>query len=281
MSVQAATTALNLTSWVILGVLGLAFGSFATVLESRVQHGRSVVVPPSACPHCAHTLRWYENIPVLSYLALRGKCYHCRRPISAKYPLIELTTAGLFVMAFQPMSDSSAFATVNPPDFQPGNIAMSAMAVISVPLTLIDFRVHRLPNALTYPVGILLITVMAWVSISEKSAYESSNVFLQGFIPAAALFVLGIVSRGGMGLGDVKLAALMGWSIGWFGIGATVTSFVAAFILGGAWGIALLVTRRAGRKSAIPFGPFLVAGLWASFALGHYWQNIVLSLWGL
>ena len=271
MSIDQATALLRGLEWFFIFALGASFGSFGTVLEARVPDGLSVVSPPSACPHCGHQLRWFENVPILGYLALRGKCGGCKQPISRKYPLTELCTAFLFVLSFTPGPDPQAGI---------GNFALAAMAVITVPLVLIDLRVHRLPNAITYPTGLLLLTLMVLGPFAGGSWANSLNVLLQGLVPAAILLTIGLISRGGMGLGDVKLAALMGWSAGWFGIAATVSSFAVAFLLGGAYAVIVLVTKKMNRKSAIPFGPFLLIGFWIAFAGGNFIQNVVLSLWG-
>lgn len=271
MSIDQATALLYGLEWFLLFALGAAFGSFGTVLEARIPEGLSVVSPPSACPNCGHRLRWFENVPILGYLVLGGKCGGCKLPISRKYPLTELSTAFLFVLAFTPGPD---------PKFAIGNMALAAMAVITVPLVLIDLRVHRLPNALTYPTGLFLLALLLVGPFLGGSWQQSLGVFLQGFVPAAILLTIGLLSRGGMGLGDVKLAALMGWAAGWFGLAATIAGFAVAFLLGGGYAVIVLVTKRMNRKSAIPFGPFLLAGFWIAFAGGTFIQNVVLSLWG-
>ncbi|MEN9737907.1 MAG: Type 4 prepilin-like protein leader peptide-processing enzyme, partial [Actinomycetota bacterium] len=124
MSIDQATALLRGLEWFFIFALGASLGSFGTVLEARVPDGLSVVSPPSACPHCGHQLRWFENVPILGYLALRGKCGGCKQPISRKYPLTELCTAFLFVLSFTPGPD---------PQVGIGNFALAAMAVITVP----------------------------------------------------------------------------------------------------------------------------------------------------
>jgi leader peptidase (prepilin peptidase)/N-methyltransferase len=270
MSIEQATSTLYDIEWLFIFIFGAALGSFATVLDARVPDGLSIVRPPSKCPNCGHTLRWHENIPILGYLILGGKCAGCKQPISRKYPLIELSTAFLFMLSFTPGPD---------PKFGIGNFALAAMAVITVPLILIDLRLHRLPNALTYPTAVFLLALLLIGPFAGGSWQQSLNVLLQGLVPAASLLAIGLLSRGGMGLGDVKLAAIMGWSAGWFGLAATVTGFASAFLLGGAYAVIVLVTRKGSRKSAIPFGPFLLAGFWIAFAGGNLLQNVVLSLW--
>ena len=121
MSIDQATALLRGLEWFFIFALGASFGSFGTVLEARVPDGLSVVSPPSACPHCGHQLRWFENVPILGYLALRGKCGGCKQPISRKYPLTELCTAFLFVLSFTPGPDPQAGI---------GNFALAAMPVM-------------------------------------------------------------------------------------------------------------------------------------------------------
>ena len=274
MSLSEATLQLHVVEWLIVALLAPAFGSFATVLEARVPEGRSIIKPRSACPNCGHQLTWHENIPLLGFLLLRGRCAGCRSKISPKYPLIELTTAGLFLLAFVPGTDGG-------PATGPANLAMAAMAIITVPVVLIDIRLHRLPNALTYPTGLYLLLLMVANLFVGGTPSQSWNALLQGLVPAALLLLLGLLSKGGMGLGDVKLAALLGWAIGWIGTGATVTAFAMAFLMGGGYGVVVLATRRGNRKTAIPFGPFLLAGLWVSFLGGALLQASVAHLWGL
>lgn len=264
-------TVLTVATWLVIFLFGAALGSFATVLEARIPEGQSIVSPGSRCPHCGRGLSWSENIPILGWLLLRGKCKGCGKAISRKYPLTELTTAVLFTAAFTP----------GPlPHFEAANFATAAMAVVSVPLVLIDIRLHRLPNALTYGAAICLFAINLFSALLNGDFSQFVPVILAGLVPAIALFTVALVSRGGMGLGDVKLAVVLGWAAGLASITAVFATFVIAFALGGVYAIAVLVAKKADRKAAIPFGPFLLAGFWIAFLGGNFIQNVVLSPWG-
>lgn len=258
--------------WLTIFLVGAALGSFATVLEARIPEGESIIRPPSKCPNCGRGLTWRENIPILGWLLLGGKCKGCAQPISRKYPLTELTTAVLFTAAFTP----------GPlPHFDAANLATAVLAVVTVPLTLIDIRLHRLPNALTYGAALALFAINLAFSVGTHNFDNFVPVLLAGIVPAAALLSVALISRGGMGLGDVKLAVVLGWAAGLASLTAVFATFVIAFAIGGLYAIAVLIVKKTDRKAAIPFGPFLLAGFWLAFLGGDLIQNIVLSPWSL
>jgi leader peptidase (prepilin peptidase)/N-methyltransferase len=260
----------TILTWVTLLILGACFGSFATVLESRVTDGKSIVSPGSQCPNCHRELRWNENIPILGYFLLRGKCKGCGLKISSKYPLIEITTAILFLSAFTP----GPAAQLGMP-----HLATAAIAIVTVPLFLIDIKLYRLPNLLTYSAAIAA-TIFA---LSQAFITGDWGMFLTsmlcGVVPAALLFLIAVFSKNGMGLGDVKLVVSLGIAAGMFGPRAAIATFVVAFLIGGLYSLGVLITKKGNSKSAIPFGPFLLAGFWICFLGGDFLQNIVLSPW--
>jgi leader peptidase (prepilin peptidase)/N-methyltransferase len=196
-------------------------------------------------------------VPVLGWLVLRGRCAGCRRPIGLRYPLVELGTALLFVAVTARFGATLALP------------AYLYLAAIAVALAAIDLDVQRLPNAIVLPsylVGALLLVPAAAAHTDWWSAGR-------GLLAMAALWTfylaLALVYPGGMGFGDVKLAGLLGLYLGWLGWSSVLVGTFAAFLLGGLAGAALLATRRAGRKSAIPFGPAMLAGaLLALFVAG-------------
>jgi leader peptidase (prepilin peptidase)/N-methyltransferase len=250
-------------------VLGLLVGSFLNVVVWRVPRGKSVASPPSACPGCGHPIRARDNVPVLSWLLLRGRCRDCGATISARYPLVELATAVLFALTAWRLG-----ATGELP-------AYLYLAAIAVALTLIDIDVRRLPNAIVLPsygVAAALLLIPA-VADGEWQAY------LRALVGAAILFLgyfaLAFAYPAGMGFGDVKLAGVLGLYLGWLGWGELAVGAFLGFLLGGAWGVALLVAKRAGRKSAIPFGPFMLGGaLLAVFvggALSQAYVNLLVA----
>jgi leader peptidase (prepilin peptidase) / N-methyltransferase len=237
-------------------LLGVLVGSFLNVVVWRVPRGESVAHPPSACPSCGHAIRPRDNVPVLSWLLLRGRCRDCEAPISARYPLVELTTAVLFGLTAWRLGLVWELP------------AYLYLAAIAVALTLIDLDVRRLPNAIVLPsyvVGAALLLLPA-VAAGEWDAY------LRALLGALALFdlyfALAFAYPAGMGFGDVKLAGVLGLYLGWLGWGELAVGAFLGFLLGGAWGVALLVARRASRKSAIPFGPFMLGGALVAVFVG-------------
>ncbi|WP_343048105.1 prepilin peptidase [Cellulomonas humilata] len=247
-------------------MLGLLVGSFLNVVIWRVPRGESIVSPPSACPKCGARIRARENIPVVSWLLLRGRCRSCRASISARYPLVELGT-GLLFAAVGWWAGLSAELP-----------AFLYLAGISVALTFIDLDTHRLPDAIVlpaYPVGLVLLSLASW-------ANDDWWALARGGIGAAALFalyfVLMVVRPGGMGFGDVKLAGVLGLYLAWVGWAALVVGAFAAFLVGGVLSIVLLLSGRATRKSGIPFGPFMLLGAWIGIAAGEPLAAAYLSL---
>lgn len=229
-------------------VLGLIIGSFLNVVIWRVPRGESIVSPPSACPACGHEIRAYDNIPIVSWLVLRGRCRDCGEPISVRYPLVELGTGILFaIMAwrFGPAWDLPAYLY---------------LAAIAVALALIDIDVKRLPNVIVMPsyavAGVLLLLPAALTP--DWPAYV--NAWLGGVALFAFYFVLAFIYPAGMGFGDVKLAGVLGLYLGWLGWGPVIVGGFLGFLLGAVIGIAIMIAGKGGRKTAIPFGPFMLAG---------------------
>lgn len=241
-------------------VVGLAVGSFLNVVVWRVPRGESVAHPPSACPRCGHVIRPRDNVPVLSWLLLRGRCRDCGNPISVRYPLVEAGTAVLFGL--------TAWFT-GPTWVLP---ALLYLAAISVALTLIDIDTKRLPNAIVlpaYPVALALLALASW----NPGGASDWPALVRALIGAGALyavyFVAAVVHPSGMGFGDVKLAGVLGLYLGWFGWGALFVGWFAAFLLGGIFSVGLLLTGRAGRKSGIPFGPWMLLGAAVGIVIGE------------
>jgi leader peptidase (prepilin peptidase) / N-methyltransferase len=243
---------------------GLVIGSFMTVAVYRLPKGESVVRPRSRCPACGAEIGARDNVPVLSWLLLRGRCRRCGARISVEYPLLELASAGLVVLA-----------AIRYPD--PWQAVLVAGLLALMPgIALIDLRHRIIPNRLTYPALLLfaLVTLLAWwVGNAADLADAGLGLLLYGGI----LFVVAAVSRG-MGMGDVKLAAVIGLVLGALSLRFVGVAAGAAIVLGGLGGLVALAMGR-GRKSAIPFGPYLaagavVAGLWgepiASWYIGRF-----------
>ena len=229
-------------------VLGLLIGSFLNVVIYRVPRGESVVSPRSRCPGCDQEIAARDNIPVLSWLILRGRCRNCAEGISARYPIIEITHALLWLVMLWRFGWSWELP------------AYLYFATVGLALAVIDIDTKRLPNPLTLPsyavLGVLLL--MPAVADGEWSAY------LRAWLAALALFgfyfLLALVYPAGMGFGDVKLAGVLGLVLGWLGWGVLVVGGFLGFLLGALVGSVLMLGNRASRKSKIPFGPFMLLG---------------------
>jgi len=268
-------------SLVIIALLGLLVGSFLNVVIYRVPIGKSIVTPPSACPRCGARIKPWDNVPVISWLLLRGRCRQCGTRISIRYPAIELLTAGLFVGASLGLGIDLGVSTGALVGTILVLVAYLYFASISVALAGIDLDTHRLPNAIVlpaYPVlAVLLVAGSAF--LNEYSPLWTAAI--GGAALFAAYFLMALVYPGGMGFGDVKLAGVIGIVLGFLGWGPLVVGSFSAFILGGVFGIALMITKRAGRKSGIPFGPWMLAGAWVGIFVGENGWNWYLGLFQL
>ncbi len=265
--------ALQVAVIVVVALLGLAVGSFLNVVVWRVPRGDSVVSPPSACPKCGRAIRVRDNVPVLSWLLLRGRCRDCAEPISARYPLVEAATAVIFALIALRFTTEGSNTAALP--------AFLYLGAISIALALIDLDTHRLPNAIVvpaYPVGFALIG-------AASAAAGDWSALLRALLGAAALFafyfVLAVAVPRGMGFGDVKLAGVLGMYLGWLGWGSLIVGGFAAFVLGGLFAMALLLMRRVGRGSGIPFGPWMLAGAGIGIFFGEPLAEGYLALIGL
>jgi leader peptidase (prepilin peptidase)/N-methyltransferase len=240
---------------VVVGLFGLALGSFLNVVIARVPAGGSLVYPGSACPGCSAPLAWYDNIPLLSFLVLRGRCRACGMRISWRYPIVEALTAAALVTAYAALGPSAEF------------LVACVMFPALIAMTAIDLQHQMLPDVITLPgipVGLLLN-----VATGRTSWLESIIGIAVG---GGVFFVIILVSRGGMGGGDLKLGAMLGAFLGWK---ALLFALFVAIVLGGAIGAVLLATGRRGRKDPIPFGPFLAAG----GAMALFWGERAFSWW--
>ncbi len=243
-----------------LALIGLLIGSFLNVVVHRVPAGQSVVSPPSSCPACSHPVRPRDNIPVLSWLLLRGRCRDCAAPISARYPLVEAGCGALFAA----LTLRFGLSPVLP--------ALLFLAAIGLALAMIDLDVSRLPFEISVP-G-LGVTALLLVGAGFADGWSPVAVAL---LSAAAWFGLywslwfGTGGRG-MGLGDVVLAPTLGLALGWLGWGPSLVGLLGGFAIGALVGVTLMAIGRAGRRSQIPFGPSMLAGaLLGVFAGSAIW----------
>jgi leader peptidase (prepilin peptidase)/N-methyltransferase len=270
----------------IAALFGLAVGSFLNVVVWRLPRKESLNHPASHCPRCEQPIRWWDNIPLLSWLILRGKCRDCHEPISVRYPLVELGTALFFaaVVAWIVFPRTGIFVDAALPAIV-GLATVTAaylyLAAISVALTLIDIDTHTLPNRIVLPghlVGAILLT-------SASALTGNWLGLLSAAVGAVALFtfyfILAFAYPGGMGLGDVKLAGVLGMFTGWLGWGSLAVGAFMPFLLGGVFGLVLMLNRRAGRKSRIPFGPWMLIGAWVGIFVGERIFAWYLALFGI
>jgi leader peptidase (prepilin peptidase) / N-methyltransferase len=239
---------------IFVALFGLCVGSFLNVVIARIPEGRSIVFPGSACPRCGKSIAWYDNLPVLSYAILRGHCRHCREPISWRYPAVEVTCGLLFVLAYL--------------RFEGGTALAAALILLSglVAITVIDLDHQIIPDVLSLP-GIVLGVLFSLAPGGIGWAPSLLGVFLGGgvfvVIIVASTFVLG---QAGMGVGDVKLGAMLGAFLGWK---LALLSILLSTLLGGPIAATLLATGRKSRKDPIPFGPFLTLGGFISLFWGE------------
>ncbi len=244
---------------VAAGVLGLLVGSFLNVVVWRVPRGESVVTPPSACPACHHRVRARDNVPVISWLLLRGRCRDCGEPIAWRYPAVELTTAVLF----------AAVALANGLSWSLP--ALLYVAAVSVALALIDLDHRRLPDAIVLPsylVALALLALATWGPGSPATAGDLVRAVVGGLAMFVFYFVVVLIYPRGMGFGDAKLAGVLGLYLGFLGWEQLVVGWFAAFVLGGVFALGLLATGRASRKSSVPFGPWMLLGAAVGLSAG-------------
>lgn len=270
-------------------VLGAAVGSFLNVVIYRVPIGKSVVHPPSACPGCGERIRPADNIPILSWLLLRGRCRSCGTRISVRYPLIEAATAiafaGVAAWMLSPLAPvTSVIEAVGPASGVAAALMAAAylwLAGAAIALAAIDLEHHRLPNAIVLPsyavaaLGLGVPAILAGDVVRLGTAAAGAGLLF------ALYFVLWLVWPGGMGMGDVKLAGVLGLYLGFSGWGALAVGAFGAFILGGLISIALIALKRANRKSGIPFGPWMLGGAWIGIVVGDPLARAYLAVFGI
>lgn len=241
-------------------LLGLIAGSFLNVVICRLPRKGSIVRPPSRCPQCGTRLAWFDLVPLISYLALRGKCRHCGERISFRYPAVELLTAALFLVVFITVTERAKLGYL-PGLHLPWVLAKDLFfAAGLIAATFIDLEHRLIPDRLN-----LALLAGAVALVPQAGDVTLKSAVLGGAAAGGALLLLGLLFKGGMGGGDIKLAAVSGLYLGW--PGAVIGLFIGA-VLGGIVGISLMVARIKGRKDFIPFGPFMSAGFLAALLWG-------------
>jgi leader peptidase (prepilin peptidase)/N-methyltransferase len=267
-----------------IGVFGALIGSFLNVVVWRVPRKESLNHPASHCPNCDHPIRPYDNIPVISWLVLRGRCRDCRAPISVRYPLVELATALTFALVTWWAISSAWFSVATGASAAASIIALVAylyLAAVSIALLLIDLDTFTLPNRIVLPSLVVIVVLLSASSILVSNYAALVTAVIGGAALFVAYLLMAVLYRGGMGFGDVKLAPTLGFALGWLSWGVLAVGAFAPFVLGGVFSIALIVLKRAGRKSRIPFGPWMLVGAWVGISLGNAVSAWYLSLFGL
>ena len=255
---------------VVCGLFGLLIGSFLNVVIWRVPRGESVVRPRSHCPKCDEPITPRDDIPLVSWLLLRGKCRHCGNPISVRYPLVELA-CGLLFAGFAIRFGLHMVL-----------LAYLYLAAVGLALAMIDFDHKRLPDVLTlpsYPVALALLGLATLVD------HRGHTPILRAVLAGLALYafyeVVGFIQPQGMGGGDIKLSGVLGLYLGWLGWGELVVGAFSAFVIGAIASLGLVIFAGAGRKTKVPFGPYMLlgtlVGIYAGHDVAHAYTSFTLS----
>jgi leader peptidase (prepilin peptidase) / N-methyltransferase len=256
----------------VAGAFGLAVGSFLNVVIYRIPAGESVVSPPSKCPSCSAPIRHRHNVPVFGWLLLRGKCYDCQASISPRYPLVEAATGVLFAaVTWRLLAIDMPWALG----------AYLYLAAAGVALAMIDIDTKRLPNTIVLPSYAVVAVLLAVAAMGDQEWWPLARAAIGAAAMFAFYFAVIFAYPAGMGFGDVKLAGLLGALMGYLSWSALFVSTFGAFLLGAIVGVALIATSRGGRKTAIPFGPFMIAAALISVFAGGWLADQYLRLVGI
>lgn len=244
-------------NYLFLFVIGLVFGSFVSAISYRLPLGISFVSGRSFCPKCKHKISWYDNIPLLSFIILGGKCRHCGKQISYRYPIIELFTALGFILIY-------SFG-------QGRTLSISLLLFVFIVLEvifIIDLEHRVIFDGLTYLLFVFFL--ITFLFVKDQNFYLN---LLTGFTLSLFLLFLNLLTKGrGMGLGDVKLALPLGFFLG-FPLG--VLWIFISFLTGAILGVILILVGKTKFGKQVPFGPFLIFSFWLVFLFG---ESLVLFL---
>lgn len=254
-------------------VFGALIGSFLNVVVYRLPRKKSIVRPQSACTSCNVVISGYDNIPIFSWILLKGKCRSCKSSISPRYVFVEIGTATLFALITWKFAPKSLATTLD-------LIALLYLAAISIALALIDLETHTLPNRIVLPsylVGLLLLGASA---VASANFYPLERGLLGAVLLWGVYFIMAMAYGGGMGFGDVKTAGALGLFLGYLGWKVLIVGAFSAFLLGGIFALVLMATKRAKLHSGIPFGPWMLIGAWIGIFLGGAIAQGYLNLFG-
>lgn len=265
-------------------VYGLVFGSFANAVAYRVPTGETLWTR-SHCPKCNAQIHSWQNIPVLSWVFLRGKCANCKEPISIQYPAIELLTGILFGILTWKVIDSGYDSFYYPPynSLIPPvviSIALCYFAFMGVVLSIIDFKTMKLPTKLIYSTWIVSVVLLSVASIVMKDWESIKWMFIGGFGSMLIYGIIWFVVPKGFGFGDVRLALLTGSILGWFGFDHAVLGLMLPFVLSSLVMVPLLLFKVVKRKSKIPLGPWIILGALVTILFGDIIIETYLSVGG-
>jgi len=251
-------------SYLFIFLFGLIIGSFLNCVIYRFEKKESFLKGRSYCPQCKHGLRWYDLIPILSYVLLLGKCRYCKKTISLQYPLVELATGLLFLAVFNPEHSVRTFYLL---------LTNCFLIIIFV----YDLRHYIIPDKVIFPaIGVSFVYISFLLFTGDYSLSQFLNMIYSGFWPAFSFLSLFIISQGKwLGFGDVKLAFFMGILLGFPKI---LVALFLAFSIGGIIGVGLIILRIKKIKSEIPFAPFLIVGTYLAMFWGQYLIDWYLGL---
>jgi leader peptidase (prepilin peptidase)/N-methyltransferase len=259
---------MDLWAVIAVGLYGLVVGSFLNVVIYRVPRGESIVHPGSRCTCCGHELTWFENVPVFAWIALRARCRVCKSSISVRYPVVEIGTALVFVLAalridrwVELIAYLFAFA---------GLLALSA----------IDIDMQRVPVAVLYPTLAATVVLLAIAAAVDDRWDDFARALIGAAIGFAGLRLIHLASPRSMGYGDVRLAVLCGLVLGWRGLTFVIVGIYSAFVLGAVVGIVLIAVGKGKFGKAIPFAPYLAAGAIYVSLFGEPLANATKKIWG-
>ncbi len=225
---------------VIVTVAGLCIGSFLNVVIYRLPRGESIISGRSHCVSCSTEICWYDLIPLLSYLILRGRCRSCRAPVSSRYPLVEFLTGGLFLVLYLHLG------------FQLLLLKYLFLGALLVAVSVIDIEHYLIPNYLV--LAGVIAGILFTVAVGDTSYWSA---LLGAVTTAGFLLLIALLSGGGMGPGDIKLCLVTGLFLGW---PLGLLGLLTGACIGGLLGLVLLAARVKGRRDPIPFGPFIAIG---------------------
>lgn len=252
----------------VCGVLGLMVGSFLNVVIHRVPKDESIVTPRSHCPNCDTELANRDNIPVISWLVLRGKCRTCGHPISPRYPVVEAITGATFAGLAARFGWDEALP------------AFLVFAAFLIALSGIDLDTFLLPKKLVWPSFFAGVVLLGGASLLQSDARSATEAAVGSALAFGFLYLVRFVYPKGMGFGDVRLAAVLGMHLGWLMLGQVAVGLFLSFLLSSIVGVALIATGVKTRKDKVPFGPFLAAGTLLAVLVGEGIQRVYVDSMG-